>query len=247
MEAHFRSSDVQLPLKLLLLNSHGSSPEMGASEPPLSYARCLSLKSGIAASDMYVSCALHTHGREHGVSRTYNTAGSRLRWNEWVSFRGKYSSLSPDAHISLALCGSDGPRSTKVIGTARLALFDETQQLRTGVIKVRLELTGSVASPRDEGRDDAHASEEEEIAWLDGLASRHEKVLSQPDASLDWLNRPTFAFIEERQQVRLHRPTHFICFSIFFSPVTPSFFLLLASSPSLFHMLSLPPSSRSLP
>ncbi|KAL1520440.1 hypothetical protein AB1Y20_022022 [Prymnesium parvum] len=203
---YFLSSDVQLPVKLLVLNAHGSSPEMTASEPPLSYTDFLSEKTGMAACDMYVSCQLHTYGRQYGEGRTCNAPGSRLRWNEWVSFRGKYASLSPDAFLTLAVCGSDGPRASRVVGTARLALFDESQQLRTGVVKLRLRLSGGEAAEGEPA-----AEELEEMAWLDAVSSRHERVLAQPDPELDWLNRPTYAFLEEKQQdVERRLERHFI-------------------------------------
>ena len=203
-EAYFLTSDVSLPVKLLILNAHGSSPEMGDAEPPMSYTDCLSKRTGLAACDMHVSCQLHTHGRQHGTSRTYNTPGSRLRWNEWVAFRGKYSSLSPDAHINLFVCGSDGPRVSRVIGTARLGLFDDEQQLRTGIVKLRLQLFAGGKREAELGdvgtMEFESAKAQDEMAWLDMLSTRHERALAQPDSTLDWLNRPTYALLEERQQ-----------------------------------------------
>ena len=113
---YFLSSDVGLNVKLLVLNAHGSSPEMADADPPVSYTDCLSRKTQLSACDMFVSCQLHTHGRQQGVAeRTCNTPGSRLRWNEWVSFRAKYSSLSPDAYITLCVCGSHGPRTARTV------------------------------------------------------------------------------------------------------------------------------------
>ena len=71
------------------------------------YAECLSRRAGCAAEDLYLSFQLHAHGKPLGLpERTSNTPGSRLRWNEWVTFRAKYRDLSPDAHIMLTLYGS---------------------------------------------------------------------------------------------------------------------------------------------
>ena len=104
---YFLSSDISLPVKLLVLNAHGSSPEMADAEQPMTYTDSLSKKTGLAACDMYVSCQLHTHGRPLGLpERTCNTPGSRLRWNEWIGFNAKYRDLSPDAHVTLTLVGS---------------------------------------------------------------------------------------------------------------------------------------------
>jgi hypothetical protein len=193
--SYFLSSDVTLPVKLLMLNAHGSSSEMGDTDVPRTYTDCLSTKTGLAACDMYVHCQLHTHGRHYGACRTCNTPGSRLRWNEWVSFRGKYSDLSPDAYITLALHGSDGPRNSRAVGHARLALFGDTQQLQTRVVKLHLRLNA------DE-KETAVASSpvQDEMMWLDLLSTRHERVLAQPDPALDWLNRPTYADLEAQQQ-----------------------------------------------
>ena len=92
MEA-FLSSDVTLNIKMLVLNLHGSMTEMAegggpGGARPVSYADALSKRAGCAAADLYLSCQLHAHGRPLGLpERTCNTPGSRLRWNEWITFR----------------------------------------------------------------------------------------------------------------------------------------------------------------
>ena len=206
--AYFLSSDIGLNVKVLVLNAHGSSPEMA--DPPLSYTDYLSRKTQLAACDMLVSCQLHTHGRQQGVpERTCNTPGSRLRWNEWVSFRAKYSNLSPDAYITLSVCGSHGPRASRTVGHAHLALFDASQQLRTGVVKLRLHLLeAGEALPTVEQPDWRGATDniEDEMACLDALMTRHERILTRPDPALDWLNGPTYSYLEERQQAGLCPP-----------------------------------------
>ena len=55
------------------------------------------------------------------------------------------------------------------------------------------------------------ADDETEIARLEELATRHENAMAHTDRALDWLNRPTYAHLERRQQEigrRLER--HFI-------------------------------------
>ena len=90
---------------------------------------------GIAAPDVQLHCQLHSHGHALGLpEQTYNMPGSRLRWNEWVTFRAKYCDLSNDAYVTFTLVGCSEPRKTRTLGTARLSLFDSTQQLKTGVV-----------------------------------------------------------------------------------------------------------------
>ena len=78
--------------------------------------------------------------------------GSKLRWNEWITFGAKYCDLSPDAWISVSVIGSLGPRSEKTLGEARLALFSDAGRLRTGVTKLLLALESTAAAaPIDRG------------------------------------------------------------------------------------------------
>jgi phosphatidylinositol 3-kinase len=162
---------------------------------------------------LYLSCQLHAHGQPLGLpERTCNMPGSRLRWNEWITFRAKYCDLSPDAWVALTLIGSAGPLAARTIGTARLPLFSEAQQLRTGVVTVLLDLSqggDAVAEAAANGVGEATgeatsgaagcAADVEEMARLEELAARHEEVTAQADRHLDWLNRPTFVHLEQRQ------------------------------------------------
>ncbi len=108
----FLSSEVGLNIKLLVLNLHGSMPEMAEapSSKPLSYAEAIARRTGVAAADLHLICELHAHERPLGLSeRTCNMPGSRLRWNEWITFGAKYCDLSADACVQLTLVGSAGP------------------------------------------------------------------------------------------------------------------------------------------
>jgi len=241
MEA-FLSSDVTLNIKMLVLNLHGSMTEMAegggpGGARPVSYADALSKRAGCAAADLYLSCQLHAHGRPLGLpERTCNTPGSRLRWNEWITFRAKYCDLSPDAWIAITLVGSGAPRSSLNIGAAKISLFTDARQLRTGVVKVMFDVVaadgvaaaavskvdvgggGVVVAPPSASSSSAAAGiggsladDETEIARLEELATRHENAMAHTDRALDWLNRPTYAHLERRQQEigrRLER--HFI-------------------------------------
>ena len=135
----FLSSDVNLNVKLLLLNLHGSIPEPAAADgPPLPYADGLERASGAASADLYLSCQLYAHGGPLGLpERTCNAPGSRLRWNEWLTFRAKYCDLSADAHVAISLIGSSAPREARVLGHACLPLFDPSQRLSAGRQRVR--------------------------------------------------------------------------------------------------------------
>ena len=219
-ESAFLSSDVALNIKLNACNLHGSMPEVGAdgADRPLSYADGLARRAGVAVSDLYLSCQLHAHGQPLGLpERTCNMPGSRLRWNEWITFRAKYCDLSPDAWVALTLVGSAAPSAARTIGTARLALFNDAQQLRTGVVTVLLDVAldengCASAAPTAPTADAAiaaasmpsaeatgSAADVEEMSRLEELASRHEEVTAQADPHLDWLNRPTFQHLEKRQ------------------------------------------------
>ena len=214
LDAYFLSSDVDLQVKLLLLNLHGACPALLGDEPGLSYAECISRVADVAASDLYISCQLHTHGRPLGLpERTCNTPGSRLRWNEWIGFNAKYRDLSPDAYVTLTLVGSSGPRATRTLGTARLALFDEAQQLRMGVCKVQVRMCSGLTAPgatvggelTDEGREGGGrrggglgadqeagmasagflpADQEAELGEIEAASARHEASLAQPTPGL---------------------------------------------------------------
>ena len=217
----FLSSDVDLQVKLLVLNLHGACPALLGDEPGLSYAECISRVAGVAASDLYISCQLHTHGRPFGLpERTCNTPGSRLRWNEWVGFNAKYRDLSPDAHVTLTLVGSSGPRATRTLGTARLALFDEAQQLRMGVCKMQVRMCSGLAAAGATdggGLQDGSleggglgADQEAELGEIEAASARHEASLAQPTPGLAWLDRPTYTYLETRRQAldsQLANPT----------------------------------------
>ena len=220
LDAYFLSSDVDLQVKLLVLNLHGACPALLGDDPGLSYAECISRVAGVAASDLYISCQLHTHGRPLGLpERTCNTPGSRLRWNEWVGFNAKYRDLSPDAHVTLTLVGSSGPRATRTLGTARLALFDEAQQLRMGVCKMQVRMcSGLAAAGATEGGGlegggleggGLGADQEAELGEIEAASARHEASLAQPTPGLAWLDRPTYTYLETRWQAldsQLARP-----------------------------------------
>lgn len=184
-------------------------PEMAADgSRPLSYADCLSRRTDCSAADMYLSCQLHAHGRPLGLpERTCNMPGSKLRWNEWVTFHAKYCDLSPDAWVAVNLVGSEAPRTTRVLGSARLALFNDARQLRTGVVKLTFELAESVGDATGGiVAGDGASSAAQEAVRLEELAARHEDVTAHPDPALDWLNKPTHAHLEERLLVRPKRP-----------------------------------------
>ena len=215
----FFSSEVPLNVKVSVLNLHGSIPEMSDSAAPLSYTECLGQRVGAAAADLYVTCQLHAHGQPIGLSeRTYNMPGSRLRWNEWLTFMPKYCDLSADAVMEVTLIGSKGSRG-KPVGSVTFPLFDESQHLRTGVINLLVELTPDEEKPTvtEDSRGvgplnamhpslsvDSGALQDPaaEMARLEGLSARHERVAAMPDPTLDWLNRPTYVHLEQRQQVR---------------------------------------------
>ena len=108
----FLSSAVNLNIKLLVQNLHGSMPEMESRG--LGYTECLSERTGCTAADLYLEFQLFVHGQPLGLpERTCNMPGSRLRWNEWITFRAKYCDLSADAWIDIKLCGSDAPRGAQ--------------------------------------------------------------------------------------------------------------------------------------
>jgi hypothetical protein len=210
MDSCFLSSDVVLNIKLLVQNLHGSMPEMAdGTDRPLSYAECLSRRAGCAAADLHLTFQLYAHGRPLGLpERTCNMPGSRLRWNEWITFRARYCDLSPDAWVALSVVGSDGPRSVRTLGSARLELFNEHRQLRSGVSKVMLEMDSIAVETAADGAaiighgggGKATTADEHEMARLEGLSARHEAATAQPNASLDWLNRATYALLEHQMQ-----------------------------------------------
>jgi len=88
---------------------------------------------------------------------------------------------------------------------------------------------------RENGEEVSESTEaEDEMTLLDALATRHEKVIEQPDPTLDWLNRPTYAYLEDRQKDtdrRLER--HFISVQL------PEF-----EFPVIFHERAQPPPTR---
>lgn len=98
---------------------------------------------------------------------------------------------------------------TRTLGVARLMLFDETRQLRTGLSKVLVQLDASTTAASQ-----MTAGDEHKIARLEQLSVRHEAAAAQPDAVLDWLNRPTYAHLEQRQQVRGRLCSLTLCVSI---------------------------------
>ena len=133
--------------------------------------------------------------------------GSRLRWNEWITFHVKYCDLSPDASVTFSLVGSKGARRVQTIGSARLPLFNDARQLRTGIVKVMFDLESTAIDPLVAPQLAAAAGgatgmAAHEIAQLEELAARHEAATAHPDAALDWLNRPTNDHLEHRLQAR---------------------------------------------
>ena len=207
----FLSSDVDLNIKLLVLNFHGSIADSNVRVA--TYAESLMERTGCAASDLFLRCQLYTHGQPLGLpERTCNTPGSRLRWNEWITFRAKYTDLSPDAWVELSLVGSAAPRFSATIAKAQLPLFSESRQLRSGVIKVPIELAApqrceeTICYSASAAASNTPETDEKELARLEQLAARHEAATSQPDPALDWLNRLTYAHLEQRQQVPSGEP-----------------------------------------
>ena len=120
-----------------------------------------------------------------------------------MSFNAKYCDLSPDAFVSLTLIGSSGPRATCTLGTAKLALFDEQQQLRMGVCKVQVRVGPDVAGVITAGSEGGGlgAEQEAEMAEVEEASARHEAALAQPTVGLAWLDRPSYSFLEQRWQV----------------------------------------------
>lgn len=207
--SYFLSSQIHLQVKLLVLNLHGACPELAAGEPSLTYAEWISRRTGVAADNLCVSCQLHTHGRPLGLpERTFNTPGSRMRWNEWVSFNIKYCDLSPDAFMILTLLGSSGPRKSRMLGSVKVPLFDDGQRLCMGVSKLQVRLHqlhqfGGVESggcSGDYSRRVRDSEQEQEVALIEKMSARHEATLAQPQPELAWLDRPTYTHLESRRR-----------------------------------------------
>ena len=214
--AYFLSSDISLPVKIRVGSMHGAAPDSGLSYPALVKAR-----TGVAAADIEVWCQLHSHGRPVGQpERTCNAPGSQLRWNEWLSFSAHYRDLSADASVTLRLVGSSGARATRVVAEASARLFDDDgRSLHTGELKLPLTLLpppdadgGGAASPSAAAPAAAapaaatptgsggggEAEKLAELAALEAQAEAHERALAAGDASLQWLDGPTFDHLEAR-------------------------------------------------
>ena len=214
--AYFLSSDISLPVKIRVGSMHGAAPDSGLSYPALVKAR-----TGVAAADIEVWCQLHSHGRPVGQpERTCNAPGSQLRWNEWLSFSAHYRDLSADASVTLRLVGSSGARATRVVAEASARLFDDDgRSLHTGELKLPLTLLPSpdadgsaaaapsaaapaaaapaAATPTGSGGG-GEAEKLAELAALEAQAEAHERALAAGDASLQWLDGPTFDHLEAR-------------------------------------------------
>ena len=214
--AYFLSSDISLPVKIRVGSMHGAAPDSGLSYPALVKAR-----TGVAAADIEVWCQLHSHGRPVGQpERTCNAPGSQLRWNEWLSFSAHYRDLSADASVTLRLVGSSGARATRVVAEASARLFDDDgRSLHTGELKLPLTLLpppdadgGDAAAPSAAAPAAAapaaatptgsggggEAEKLAELAALEAQAEAHERALAAGDASLQWLDGPTFDHLEAR-------------------------------------------------
>ena len=214
--AYFLSSDISLPVKIRVGSMHGAAPDSGLSYPALVKAR-----TGVAAADIEVWCQLHSHGRPVGhPERTCNAPGSQLRWNEWLSFSAHYRDLSADASVTLRLVGSSGARATRVVAEASARLFDDDgRSLHTGELKLPLTLLpppdadgGDAAAPSAAAAAAAapaaatptgsggggEAEKLAELAALEAQAEAHERALAAGDASLQWLDGPTFDHLEAR-------------------------------------------------
>ena len=178
----------------------------------------------MAAADIEVWCQLHSHGRPVGQpERTCNAPGSQLRWNEWLSFSAHYRDLSADASVTLRLVGSSGARATRVVAEASARLFDDDgRSLHTGELKLPLTLLpppdadgGGAAAPSAAAPAAAAAAAPAaatptgsggggdaeklaELAALEAQAESHERALAAGDASLQWLDGPTFDHLEAR-------------------------------------------------
>jgi hypothetical protein len=188
--AYFRSSDVTLQVKLLVQQLHGSVPAMCASHPPLSYAAWLAGACGVAPHDLHISAQLLVHGMPLGQpERTFSAAGSKLRWNEWLSFTAKYCDLSADAALRISVYGTAGPREPVLIGTATAKLFDAASRLREGELQLALRLVPRFASgdgssdpageeAGEEGR--VRSKDEVESEELEAMAARHEASPPSP-------------------------------------------------------------------
>ena len=137
------------------------------------------------------------HGRALGLpERTFSAAGSKLRWNEWLTFSEKYSDLSADAAIEIRVHGSAGPHSSVLVGSAVAPLFDERQQLQEGEIKLRFQLAKEhLEAIGADGARMSSSEDEAEMERLEVIATRHEANLGSR-SDLAWLDRPTYQLIE---------------------------------------------------
>jgi hypothetical protein len=153
---------------------------------------------------------VQVHGRALGLpERTFSAAGSKLRWNEWLTFTEKYSDLSADARVEIRVYGSAGPRASVLLGSASAPLFDERQQLVEGDVTLRFELAAAHCDPSGGcGSVSGSTGEDEaEMRKLEAMAARHEEALAaaaQP--GLGWLDRPTYQLIEVTTPLRAILP-----------------------------------------
>jgi phosphatidylinositol 3-kinase len=144
------------------------------------------------------------HGRALGLpERTFSAAGSRLRWNEWLTFTEKYSDLSSDAKVEIRVYGSAGPRASVLLGSASAPLFDDRQQLIEGDVTLRFEIApqhgeaGAASAGATGGGAGAWGEDEAEMNALEAMAAKHEETLAaNAQPGLGWLDRPTYQLIE---------------------------------------------------
>lgn len=141
----------------------------------------------------------------------------------------KYCDLSSDATVTIRLTASLGPRCSCVLGSATLLLFSDAPTLHSAKRKLCAALEGRIGAgcARTRGLSSAHldAANDEpaaeicqassvadaDTARLEALTARHEAVTAQTDMELDWLNRPTYARIEQQQHALNRRfERHFI-------------------------------------
>lgn len=213
----FLSSDINLNVKLLVLNLDGSIPDrtLAPLDSTRPYVDALEQHVHVAAGDLHLSCQLYVHGQPLGLpERTVNAPGSRLRWNEWVTLPAKYCDLSVDSTVTITLIGSSGPREECQLGSATLLLFSDELTLSSGKRKLRVSLKPSNGRNEETGLV-ADADAHEQQARLEVLSSRHEAVTAQTDMQLDWLNRPTYAHIEQRQHELSRRfERHFLALQL---------------------------------
>ena len=164
------------------------------------------VSSMLSAADLHVSAQLYMHGTPCAPRvRTFCTPGSRLRWDEWLTFTTKFSDLSADAFIMLHVVRSTGPRRAFIIGSAKLPLF-HGQVLREGVLKIRLQLnpttggkfaytfppSGKISCVDFGGVGGGYVRDlEREMEQLERLSELPLATLARGAVEIGWLNRPS--------------------------------------------------------